>query len=149
MPTELTTNGRVTSARSKAADTSIDSSSGVPTWHRAVRWTAASLFAGTAIWWAGSAALRGGAEPLPDAAEDKVLYVCTEDGHSFSLTPRELADARQRIGGTAAGVAPCPKCNKPTGQRAKVVDGKPVVDRELQRRSDEFGEVAPPVQPSR
>jgi hypothetical protein len=53
---------------------------------------------------------------LPDGAADAVRYRCLDDQTEFTLTPAELEAARRRLGSTL-GMAPCPKCNKPTGQR--------------------------------
>lgn len=57
--------------------------------------------------------------PLPDREEDAVNYVCSEDGHKFRMTPAQLDEARQTVP-TPLGVAPCPKCNKPTGIQPQV-----------------------------
>jgi hypothetical protein len=93
-----------------------------------------AILAMVAAGWAMFSASDAG-RTLPDSAQDAVLYVCTVEGSSFSLTPKALAEARSRVGGPI-GFVPCPTCNKPVGVRAIVVNGKAVPQPGMRRDED-------------
>lgn len=60
----------------------------------------------------------------PDSPEDAVQYLCAVDQHGFTMTPRQLYEARRKLGEGVPGYAPCPKCRQHTARRAHVVNGK-------------------------
>jgi hypothetical protein len=75
---------------------------------------------------AGAMRLFVGGSEVPDSPGDAMSYICQSDGAVFSLTPRQLENARFKAGGMRAGYAPCPTCGKTSAVPVQIVDGKPV-----------------------
>jgi hypothetical protein len=89
---------------------------------RAIRLAALVLVIGATCYLI-AAQSGAGASQYPDSPADAVQYLCSKDKHQFSMTPRQLNEARERTGGGIPGLAPCPKCNQHTGQPAEQVNG--------------------------